>query len=61
MDLAVYENVANTRYTRPTYLGPYAQHGTGDTPAAQSDANVIHKEEMRVCKLGDNVDAALKK
>ena len=43
MDAAVYANVANTRYTRPTDPGPYAQHGPGYTAAARADNNSIYK------------------
>ena len=60
MDALVYANVANTRYTRPTDTSPYAQHGLGDTAAAQAGNNFIHNEERRMYDLDNNVDATLK-
>ena len=60
MDTAVYESVATNGYTRPTETGPYAQHGTSNTAAARSNANSIHKEDMRFYNLYNNVDTASK-
>ena len=43
MDTAAYANVATTAYERPDEPGPYAKYGPGDSVAARSDENVIHK------------------
>ena len=56
----VYANLTNTGYTRLTEPGSYAQHGPGDTAAAQANTNAIHKEERRIYNLDENVNAALK-
>ena len=56
----MYANVETTAYTRPTEPGPYAQHGPGDSAAAQADANAIHKEGRRIYDLEENVDSLLK-
>ena len=40
--------------------GPYAKNGPGDSSAARSDANVIHKEGRRIYDLDESTDAALK-
>ena len=60
MDAAVYGNIAATAYVRPMEPGSYAQHGPGDSAAAQADANAIHEEGRRIYDLDENVDAALK-
>ena len=60
MDAAVYANAATTDYVRPTEPGPYAQHGPGESAAAQADKNAIYKEGRRIYDLDNNVDAALK-
>ena len=60
MDTAVYANLQDTAYTRLTDTGLYAQHGAGDTAAAQANANAIQKEERRVYDLDENVDATFK-
>ena len=60
MDASVSSNLFTTTYTRQTEQGPYAQHGSSDTAAAQADANSIHKEAQRVYDIDDSVDAALK-
>ena len=39
MDAAVYKNLYKSGYTRPAEPGTYAQHGSGNTEAAQSDTN----------------------
>ena len=44
MDTSVYANVANNTYARPMELGTYAQHGPGESAAAQAGVNAIHKE-----------------
>ena len=51
VDKAVYSNIATAAYARPTQPGPYAQHGPGDSVAAQADENVIHKERRRIYDL----------
>ena len=48
MDAEVYATMAATAYTRPTEPVPHAQHGAGDTKAAQADVKVIYKEERRI-------------
>ena len=60
MDTEVYANVATTAYARPAEPGPYAQHGPGNSAAAQPEANKIHKEARRIYDLDKNIDAALK-
>ena len=60
MDTAVYANVATTAYAKPTEPGPYSQHRPGESAAAQSYANAIHKEGRRVYYLDKNVNAAPK-
>ena len=44
MNAAVYTNIANTRYMRPTDPVQYAQHGQGETSAARDNNNSIQKE-----------------
>ena len=43
MDGAVYVNISTTAYERPMETGTYAQHGPGESEAAQANANLIHK------------------
>ena len=60
MDAEFYSNVGKTSYTRPTDPGTYAQHGPGNSAAAQANKNAIHKEGRRIYDLDNNIDAALK-
>ena len=59
-DAAIYATISTTAYARPTKPCPYAQHGPGNSAAAQADANAIQKEGRRIYDLDKNVDAALK-
>ena len=59
MGATVYVN-ADTAYTRPADLIPYAQHGAGYTAAEQANANVIHKEARRIYDRNEILDATLK-
>ena len=51
MDVSVYANVSTPSYTRRTEIGPYAQHGPGDSAAALCKENTIHKEIRRIYNL----------
>ena len=55
MGTAVYDNVSTTAYTRPMELGPYTQHGLGESEAPQANVNAIQKEGIRIYDLDDNV------
>ena len=60
MDTEVYDNVATIDYAILTEPGLYAQHGLGESAAAQADANAIHNEGRKIYDLDKNVNAALK-
>ena len=45
---------------QPTEPGLYAQHGLGESAAAQADASAIHNEGRKIYDLDKNVNAALK-
>ena len=56
----MYVNFSTTAYTRMTEPIPYAKYEVGDRSSEQDDVNAIHKEELRVYDIDENVDAALK-
>ena len=59
MDGAVYVNISTTAYERPMETGTYAQHGPGESEAAQANANLIHKGGRIINNLDKNVDDAI--